>query len=117
MDNKKNDHYYALKIHDDLTFIVKHTQNIDEEELANNELLLDSMMFRLIQISENAKKLSDVYKENHPSIPWIAIYGLRNRIVHDYGNVDIGIIYTTLITDIPNLLEILESTDDIRSIR
>ena len=81
--------------------------DVDQEELGENEILLDSMMFRLIQISENARKLSDEYKLKHAGIPWTAIYGLRNRIVHDYGHVDLGIIYTTLKTDIPELSELL----------
>jgi uncharacterized protein with HEPN domain len=63
------------------------------------------MLFRLIQISESAKKLSDDYKRTHPHIPWTAVYGLRNRIVHDYGSVDLGIVYSTLKNDIPDLLE------------
>ena len=109
MDNIKNDNYYAEKIREDLDFIVIHTKNVDKEELAQNEILLDSMLFRLIQISENAKKLSDGYKEKHTSVPWMAIYGLRNRIVHDYGNVDLDIFYSTLKDDIPELLEMIKS--------
>ena len=38
-------------------------QNVDIEELNKNEVLLDSMLFRMIQVSENAKKLSDEIKE------------------------------------------------------
>ena len=36
-------------------------QDVDLEELNANEILLDSMLFRMIQLSENAKKLSDEY--------------------------------------------------------
>lgn len=64
------------------------------------------MMFRLIQISENSRKLTDDYKAAHDQIPWVAMYGLRNRIVHDYGSVDLGIVYATLKENIPELLEI-----------
>ena len=107
MDNLKNNAYYVGKIYDDLEFIVKHMRTADYEEFAKNELLQDAMMFRLIQISENAKKLSDDYKEEHAKIPWMAMYGLRNRIVHDYGSVDLSIVYNTLKRDIPELLEML----------
>ena len=62
MDNLKNDFYYIQKIQKDLEFIVLHMQNVDIEELKRNEVLMDSMLFRMIQISENAKKLSDGYK-------------------------------------------------------
>lgn len=105
MDNFKNDNYYIQKIKQDLTFIVLHMQNVDLDELNANEILLDSMLFRMIQISENAKNLSNEYKQKHEYIPWNALYGLRNRIVHDYGNVDLNIVYGTLKNDIPELLK------------
>ena len=107
MDNTKTDDYYIQRIRKDLEFIVLHMQNIDMEELNVNEILLDSMLFRMIQLSENAKKLSEKYKSEHGGIPWIAMYGLRNRIVHDYGNVDLEVVYDTLKNDIPELLELL----------
>ncbi|MGN0407696.1 MAG: DUF86 domain-containing protein [Bacteroides sp.] len=107
MDNVKNDSYYIQKIRKDLEFMVVHMRNVDIEELNANEVLLDSMLFRMIQISENAKKLSDGYKLLHDNIPWSALSGLRNRIVHDYGNVDLNVVYETLKNDIPNLLELI----------
>ena len=107
MDNTKTDDYYIQRIRKDLEFIVLHMQNIDMEELNVNEILLDSMLFRMIQLSENTKKLSEKYKSEHGGIPWNAMYGLRNRIVHDYGNVDLEVVYDTLKNDIPELLELL----------
>ena len=107
MDNTKTDDYYSQRIRKDLEFIVLHMHNIDMEELNLNEILLDSMLFRMIQLSENAKKLSEKYKSEHGGIPWNAMYGLRNRIVHDYGNVDLEVVYDTLKNDIPELLELL----------
>lgn len=103
MDNIKNDEYYVQKIKNDLEFIVEHMRGTSAEELNSNEILLDSMLFRMIQISENSKKLSNEYKHGRANIPWDAMYGLRNRIVHDYGNVDLNIVYETLTKDIPEL--------------
>ena len=37
------------------------------------------------------------------------MYALRNRIVHDYGNVDFSIIFTTLKNDIPELLSLIQT--------
>lgn len=107
MDHVKNDNYYVQKIKQDLEFISKHMKNVGIEELNANEILLDSMLFRMIQISENARKLSDGYIQARADIPWRALFGLRNRIVHDYGNVDLNIVYETLKVDIPDLLESL----------
>ena len=84
-----------------------HMQGVDAEELDANEVLLDSMLFRMIQISETAKKLSNEYMQVNQHIPWNALFGFRNRIVHDYGNVDLQVVYETLKNDIPELLESL----------
>ena len=107
MDNFKNDNYYIHKILKDLEFIITHMKDVDKEGLNADEILLDSMLFRMIQLSESARKLTDQYKQQRSDIPWNALYGLRNRIVHDYGNVDLNIVYDTLKNDIPELLELL----------
>ena len=107
MDNLKNDTYYIQKIIQDLNFIVLHMKDICIEELNENEVLLDSMLFRMIQLSENVKKLSDEYKMKNSNVPWNAIYGLRNRIVHDYGNVDLNVVFETLKNDVPELLVLI----------
>ena len=104
MDNKKDDRYYLQKIITDLAFITAHTENISKEELESNEILVDSVMFRLIQVAENSQKLTESFKTLYSHIPWRAIKGLRNRIVHEYGNVDLDVVFRTIETDIPALL-------------
>lgn len=114
MDNTKNDNYYLDKIRKNIEFIVVHMKDVDLQELNENEVLLDSMLFRMIQISENAKRLSEKYKEENNNLPWNELTGLRNRIVHDYGNVDLNIVFETLKYDIPDLMEKLKNDKNIR---
>lgn len=105
MDNVKTDLYYLKRVIKDLGFIIEQTAGITLWQLQRNEVLCDSVLFRLIQISENASKLTLPFKEAHRDIPWQAIKGMRNRIVHDYGEVDLSIIYQTVTEDIPALYE------------
>ena len=105
MDNSKDDNYYIEKISEDLKFINKNMKDVDFKEFDQNILLQDSMMFRMVQISENAKKLTEEYKEKHEDIPWGKLNGLRNYIVHDYGNMDLGIVYETLTENIPEFIK------------
>lgn len=109
MDNRKDDAYYIKKMATDLEFILKHTADISIEELTSNEVLLDSVMFRLIQISENSLKLSEDFRKRYSEVPWKAIKGLRNRIVHEYGEVDLTVIYDTVKSDVPSLHKLLIS--------
>ena len=103
MDNIKNDAYYLGKILDDLEFMMEQTNGKTMDEIENNALLLDSIMFRLIQISENSDKLTIDFKTKYKELPWRSIKGMRNRIVHDYGFIDMAIIYDTVINSIPEL--------------
>lgn len=109
MDNVKNDRYYARKIATDLEFIVKHTKDVSLKELEANEILVDSVMFRLIQVSENSDKLTDAFKLRYATVPWRAMKGMRNKIVHEYGNVDLSVVFDTVKNDIPELLKELAS--------
>jgi uncharacterized protein with HEPN domain len=108
MNNLKNDEYFVRKMLTDLYFITEQMQGVSMRTLGENQVLMDSMCFRLIQIQENAKKLSEAYKLAHSKIQWRDIAGLRNYIVHDYGNVDLSILFSTLTSDIPNLIKELE---------
>ena len=51
----KNNEYYIGKILEDLDFISDHMKSVNKTDLESNQLLQDSMMFRLIQISEKVK--------------------------------------------------------------
>ena len=104
MDNKKDNRYYIGKIITDLAFIIEHTKNFTQEELKDNEVLVDSIMFRLIQVAENSDKLADEFKKLYSAIQWRAMKGMRNKIVHEYGNVDLTVIYDTVKNDIPKML-------------
>ncbi len=107
MDNQKADEYYIRRMVTDLKFILDHTAELSQAELEANEVLTDSVLFRLIQVSENADKLSSSFRDQRAGIPWRAIKGLRNRIVHEYGKVDLSVVHDAVQKDIPELLRAL----------
>ena len=109
MDNVKDNAYYINKMLKDIKYLVEKTQNITIDELEENEILCDSVLFRLIQISENSNRITAAFKENHSEIPCQAIKGMRNKIVHEYGDVEIDIVFDTVTVDIPQLSVMLEN--------
>ena len=112
MDNVKNDRFYLEKIIADLKFVVDHTKDMTQAEMQENDLLIDSVMFRIIQIAENGAKLTDVFRAAHPDIPWAAIRGMRNRIVHNYGLVSMSIVYDTVVHHIPKMYAMMKEIYD-----
>lgn len=103
MENNKNDSYYLDKMKIYFERLLDTIEEVSYDDYINDIDKQDITMFNLIQISENAKMISSEYKNQNKDIPWTDIYGLRNRIVHDYGNVVLDIVYQTLISDIPDL--------------
>lgn len=84
--------------------IVAYTQDKDRQSLAKDELLQLALM-RLIEIiGEAAARLSDDLKAQHNHIPWAAIVGMRNRLIHAYFDVDLDIMWNTVTISIPELL-------------
>lgn len=107
MDHVKDDRFFAERIRTDLKFVMDHTAGKSRHDIEKDEV--DSILFRIIQIAENNGKLSDEFKAAHPDVPWLAIKGMRNRIVHDYGFVDLGIVYDTVTRGIPRMYESLKN--------
>ena len=38
-----------------------------------------------------------------PEIPWDVMYGMRNRVIHDYFEVDLEVVWQTIQRDLPIL--------------
>ena len=109
MDNTKNNQYFVDKILTDLKFVIDHTQGKTQQQIEGDDLLVDSIMFRVIQIAENSMKLDEEFQKKNSHIPWRAIRGMRNMIVHNYGAVDLAIVYDTVANSIPELYRMLSS--------
>lgn len=109
MDSKKDSAYYIEKIVTDIDFCISHLKDVELEEFCCDDVLLSAISFKFVQISENVKKLPLSIQSLHPNIPWTKISGLRNRIVHDYGSVQLDIIYYTVKNNLPELFDSLNN--------
>ena len=71
---------------------------------------LQMVLAYLIQtIGEAASRVSATMRDQHPEIPWKQIVGMRNRIVHDYMNIDADIVWEVVTRNIPTLIMQLQS--------
>jgi uncharacterized protein with HEPN domain len=71
---------------------------------------LNLALTRLLEIiGEAAGRVPQAEWSLYPSVPWYEIVGLRNRLVHGYDSVDLGILWQTVLEDLPPLILALES--------
>ena len=60
-------------------------------------------------IGEAARHVSAEYRAANPTVPWIAIIGMRHKVVHDYMGVDEDVVWQTIQADLPPLIGLLET--------
>ena len=60
----------------------------------------DAVIRQFSIIGEAAAKLSPVTKAAHPEIPWKAIVGMRNVIIHEYSETDLPTIWAAVERDL-----------------
>lgn len=70
---------------------------------------LQLALVHLIQtLGESARRISDETKAKHPQIPFRQIVGMRHKVVHDYMDVDLDVVYSVVTNDLPSLITELE---------
>ena len=74
-------------------------------------MAFNACVMRLQVIGEHVGKLLKEQSkplESYTEIPWQAIYGMRNIISHEYGNVDETIVVSVINEDLPKLKAVIK---------
>ena len=87
------------------------------EDLSKEGFLADkrtqqAVIMSIIVIGEAATKVMDRYAEfadEHPEVPWRSMRGMRNRIAHGYFDINLDVVWDTMQTALPGLLERLRA--------
>lgn len=97
----KDDLFYLNHILLSISKISQYTENIDENFFKDTDLIQDAVIRHLEIIGEASKHLSDQYVTDNSGIPWKAIAGIRDRLIHQYFGVDVDAVWNTIKKDIP----------------
>ena len=100
---KKNPQVYIDHILDCIHHISAYTSGINKESFLQSDQIQDAVFRRLEIIGEAASKLPEELRQGHPEIPWRDIIGTRNRLIHDYLEVDKDLIWEIIIKHLPEL--------------
>ena len=57
----------------------------------------------ILQIGELIGKMSDDFMKSHTEIPWHKLRGVRNFVAHEYGHLDLDIVWFTATNSISEL--------------
>ena len=73
-------------------------------DLDTDRMLLFAVVRAIEVVGEAASKLSEEFRAAHPGIPWRAIVGMRNRLIHAYFDIDTETVWETTTQELPPIL-------------
>ena len=87
---------------------VRFSSGLTYERFSQSDLHQNAVLKVLEIIGEAASRISADTRTAHPNVPWPDVVGLRNRIVHAYFEVDLGVVWNIVNNDVPVLISPLE---------
>ena len=73
------------------------------DEFFASEVLQDAACYRLTVIGEALDNLSEDFTVQHPGLEIPQARGMRNRLTHEYYDIDVEVLWNTLAADIVEL--------------
>ena len=102
-----------------MLYIIDHCERIEEkiisiskQEFDKSKDIQEIVCFNIFQIGELAKNLSMDFIDHYNAVPWSQIKGMRDKIGHGYGTIEMDRVWNTAINDIKPLREYCQQIVD-----
>ena len=89
--------------------VAVYTEGMSYDEFVADRRTRDAVVRNLMTMGESVRWIPDVILDEHPSVPWRTLRGVRNVVVHEYFGVDDAILWQTVQGDLPPLVPLLEA--------
>lgn len=108
MSNKKRPSKILDDMLDSLNQISKYTKDLTFDDFENSRMVTDATIRNLEILGEASKLLPEDLKNKYPDIPWRKIVAIRNKVIHEYGVVNLEIIWEIVRNELPTLKDKLQ---------
>ena len=109
---------YLQHILDAIARIAEYTTGIKDASALDRAWMARDAVIRNIEIiGEAANKIAKAdpaFIGQYAEINWEGIRGMRNKLVHDYFEIDIELVWITVKTDLPELSQRVRAVLDAR---
>lgn len=82
---------------------IEHYAEHGKQQFEESGLIQDGICYQLLIVGEAVRNLPPELRQQYCRIPWPAIIGMRNILVHEYFAIDIEIVWSVIEQNLPNL--------------
>ncbi len=100
------DRDYLQHILECIEAVDQYTNN--QRELLDDPKTEDAVIRRLQVMAESCLHLTEDITSRHTEVSWQQIRNFRNRLVHQYLEIDIDLVWTIIQNDLPTLKSAVE---------
>jgi uncharacterized protein with HEPN domain len=83
------------------------TAGVDFESFQGNREKVLAVVKSIEILGEAVKKIPDDIRNQYPKIPWRAIAGMRDVLVHEYWGIDVNVVWATVQEGLPPLKAVI----------
>lgn len=104
MSKPRRDLSYLADMEEAIQRILAYTEGLAYPDFLEHELVQDAVLRNIQVIGQATKKLSEELRQSYPAVPWREIAGMRDKVVHDYFEVNYATVWDVIQQDLPALL-------------
>lgn len=102
------DEIYVAEIKEFCQKVIGFMADISYAGFIRDEKLQLAVVKLIENIGEASKRLSEGTRKRYPNVDWSKAMAMRNRLVHDYMDVDLAIVFDAATHEVPLLLKELK---------
>jgi uncharacterized protein with HEPN domain len=92
--------------------IEEYIAGLSYEDFVADDKTVDAVIRQLTIIGEASNHIPEEVTSQYSNIPWHAVRGMRNVVVHEYFSVNTRILWQTATVNVPRLLAQLKKMKD-----
>ncbi|NLT42774.1 MAG: DUF86 domain-containing protein [Anaerolineae bacterium] len=105
---RRDDRVYLAYMLDAIDRALSYAEGRSREHLDADLLLQDGLIRQIQILGEACRGISADLRHRHTDVPWRLITATRNRMVHDYFDIDLTTVWDIVTSELPALRQQLQ---------